>query len=101
MNVIIALCGAFLFLLLIAGCVLKIGRDSLCSSVTSTVPNVTKCNNTQKRHCQNELLKMSDLMLVAFFCKSCEDAQNKSWTSPFKGESFYKSLFKAEVNRLL
>ncbi|CAG04604.1 unnamed protein product [Tetraodon nigroviridis] len=68
MNVIIALSGAFLFFLLVTGCVLKIGRDSLCSSVTSVVPNVT----------------------------SCENAQNKSWASPIKGGRFYNSLLKAE-----
>uniref|UniRef100_H3D654 Transmembrane protein 179Ba n=1 Tax=Tetraodon nigroviridis TaxID=99883 RepID=H3D654_TETNG len=69
MNVIIALSGAFLFFLLVTGCVLKIGRDSLCSSVTSVVPNVT----------------------------SCENAQNKSWASPIKGGRFYNSLLKAET----
>ncbi|TNM93764.1 hypothetical protein fugu_001940 [Takifugu bimaculatus] len=69
MSVIVGLCGAFLFFLLITGCMLKIGRDSLCSSVTSTVPNIT----------------------------SCEEAQTKSWSSPLKGERFYNRLLKAET----
>lgn len=70
MNVIIALCGAFLFFLLITGCVLKIGRDSLCTSVTSIVPNVTRCNNTPKQSFLNELLKMYVLMLISLFVKA-------------------------------
>ncbi|XP_022065875.1 transmembrane protein 179B [Acanthochromis polyacanthus] len=69
MNLIVAVCGVFLFFLLISGCMLKIGRDSLCNSVTQTVPNIT----------------------------SCEDAQTKKWSSPLKGGSFYNSLHKAET----
>lgn len=69
MNLIIAACGAFLFFLLISGCMLKIGRDTLCHSVTSNVPNVT----------------------------SCEAAQSKQWVSPVKGGRFYNSLYKAET----
>lgn len=35
-------CGAFLFFLLVTGCILKIGRDSLCNSLIQNVPNVTR-----------------------------------------------------------
>lgn len=69
MNLIVAVCGAFLFFLLVTGCMLKIGRDSLCNSVTQAVPNIT----------------------------SCEDAQTKQWVSPIKGGRFYNSLYKAET----
>lgn len=69
MNLIVAVCGVFLFFLLISGCMLKIGRDSLCNSVTQTVPNITRC----------------------------EDAQSRKWASPLKGGRFYNSLHKAET----
>ncbi|XP_008303904.1 transmembrane protein 179B [Stegastes partitus] len=69
MNLIVAVCGVFLFFLLISGCMLKIGRDSLCNSVMQTVPNIT----------------------------SCEDAQTRKWVSPIKGGRFYNSLQKAET----
>lgn len=41
-NGIMVVCGAFLFFLLVTGCILKIGRDSLCNSVIQNVPNVTR-----------------------------------------------------------
>ncbi|XP_058482293.1 transmembrane protein 179B [Solea solea] len=69
MNLIVAMCGVFLFFLLITGCMLKIGRDSLCNSITSAVPNVTRC----------------------------EEAQTRKWVSPLNGERFYNSLHKAET----
>ncbi|KAM9335897.1 transmembrane protein 179B [Symphorus nematophorus] len=69
MNLIIAVCGAFLFFLLITGCMLKIGRDTLCNSVIHAVPNITRC----------------------------EEAQNVKWASPLKGARFYNSLQKAET----
>lgn len=69
MNLIVAVCSVFLFFLLITGCMLKIGRDSLCNSITSAVPNVTRC----------------------------EDAQMRKWVSPLNGEQFYSSLHKAET----
>ncbi|XP_039996266.1 transmembrane protein 179B [Xiphias gladius] len=69
MNLMVALCGVFLFFLLITGCMLKIGRDSLCNSVVHTVPNITRC----------------------------EEAQTRKWVSPLKGERFYNSLRKAET----
>lgn len=69
MNLIIGVSGVFLFFLLITGCMLKIGRDSLCNSIIHSVPNITRC----------------------------EDAQAKKWASPLKGEKFYNSLYKAET----
>ncbi|XP_026155214.1 transmembrane protein 179B [Mastacembelus armatus] len=70
MNLIVAVCGVFLFFLLITGCMLKIGRDSLCSSVMQTVPNITRC----------------------------DDAETRKWASPLKGGWFYNSLHKAETS---
>ncbi|XP_034080535.1 transmembrane protein 179B [Gymnodraco acuticeps] len=69
MNLTIAVNGVFLFFLLITGCMLKIGRDSLCNSVLQNVPNITRC----------------------------EEAQDRNWVSPLKGERFYNSLYKAET----
>ncbi|KAM4612097.1 transmembrane protein 179B isoform 1-T1 [Polymixia lowei] len=69
MNLTLAVCGVFLFFLLISGCILKIGRDSLCNSVMQTVPNITRC----------------------------EEAQSRTWVSPFNGVQFYTSLHKAET----
>ncbi|XP_032367497.1 transmembrane protein 179B [Etheostoma spectabile] len=70
MNLIIAVSGVFLFFLLITGCMLKIGRDSLCNSVIQNVHNVTRC----------------------------EEAQARKWVSPLNGERFYSSLHKAETS---
>lgn len=50
MNMIVAVCGAFLFFLLITGCMLKIGRDSLCNSVMQSVPNITRWNRHTHTH---------------------------------------------------
>lgn len=69
LNLIVAICGVFLFFLLITGCMLKIGREQLCNSVLTTVPNVT----------------------------SCEDAQTRNWASPLKAGRFYNSIVKAET----
>ncbi|XP_061525098.1 transmembrane protein 179B isoform X1 [Phycodurus eques] len=44
MNGAVIVCGVVLFFLLISGCMLKIGRDALCDSVTRGVPNVTRCS---------------------------------------------------------
>ncbi|XP_075943035.1 transmembrane protein 179B-like [Anarhichas minor] len=68
MNLIIAVSGFFLFFLLITGCVVKIGRDSLCNSVIQSVPNIT----------------------------SCEEAQTRKWVSPIRGGRFYIGLHDAE-----
>ncbi|XP_053717027.1 transmembrane protein 179B isoform X1 [Synchiropus splendidus] len=69
MNVMVGVCGVALFFLLISGCMLKIGRDSLCDSVLARVPNITRC----------------------------EDAQSSTWASPLDGKRFFDSLHKAEV----
>lgn len=103
-NVIVALCGAFLFFLLVTGCVLKMGRDSLCSSVTSVVPNVTRWSNPPKTvFFLNESFKNERFNAAfSFFpLQSCQDAQNRTWSKPLKGERFYSSLLKAEVNTLM
>lgn len=46
-NGIMVVCGAFLFFLLVSGCILKIGRDSLCNSLIQNVPNVTRLDHTR------------------------------------------------------
>ncbi|XP_016143482.1 transmembrane protein 179B-like [Sinocyclocheilus grahami] len=68
MNVTLGLSGVFLFLLLVTGCILKIGRDRLCDSVIQTAKNVTRC----------------------------EEAQNKPWLSPINVSQFYSRLHSAE-----
>ncbi|XP_053717028.1 transmembrane protein 179B isoform X2 [Synchiropus splendidus] len=70
MNVMVGVCGVALFFLLISGCMLKIGRDSLCDSVLARVPNITRC----------------------------EDAQSSTWASPLDGKRFFDSLHKAETS---
>lgn len=56
MNMVIIMCGAFLFFLLISGCILKIGRDSLCRTVINTVPNATRWDTcTPYSHIQGML----------------------------------------------
>ncbi|XP_041723792.2 transmembrane protein 179B-like isoform X2 [Coregonus clupeaformis] len=67
LNVTLVLCGVFLFFLLVTGCVLKMGRDSLCDSVLHTVPNITRC----------------------------EEAQSRTWISPYTGTQFYTGLYNA------
>ncbi|KAG1940629.1 transmembrane protein 179B [Pimephales promelas] len=51
-----------------SGCILKIGRDSLCFSVLHNVPSIT----------------------------SCEDAENKTWAHPYTGNQFYTGLYSTE-----
>ncbi|XP_068569903.1 uncharacterized protein [Cebidichthys violaceus] len=68
-NLIIAVSSFFLFFLLITGCVLKIGRDTLCNSIIQNVHDIT----------------------------SCEEAQTRKWVSPISGERFYNSLYDAET----
>ncbi|CAL8241689.1 unnamed protein product [Merluccius merluccius] len=69
MTLTLGMCGVFLFFLLISGCILKIGRDSLCNSVMKAVDNIT----------------------------SCEQAQDHTWAAPFDGHQFYSRLHKAET----
>ncbi|KAK6477745.1 transmembrane protein 179B-like [Huso huso] len=65
----LALAASFLFFLLISGCILNIGLNSLCQSITTA----------------------KDL-------KSCQDAQSKNWSEPYKASQFYTSLHNAEVS---
>ncbi|XP_019898653.1 transmembrane protein 179B isoform X2 [Esox lucius] len=67
LNVTLVLCGVFLFFLLVTGCVLTIGRDTLCESVTQSVPRVN----------------------------SCQEAQNRTWLKPYIGTQFYTGLHTA------
>uniref|UniRef100_A0A8C7DD78 Transmembrane protein 179Ba n=1 Tax=Oncorhynchus kisutch TaxID=8019 RepID=A0A8C7DD78_ONCKI len=70
LNVTLVVCGVFLFFLLVTGCVLKVGRDFLCDSVLHAVPNVTRC----------------------------EQAQSRTWISPYTGTQFYTGLYNAGVS---
>ncbi|XP_068164351.1 transmembrane protein 179B [Antennarius striatus] len=70
MNVMLVLSGVFLFFLLVTGCMLKIGRDTLCKSIVNAVPNIT----------------------------SCEAAESLQWVSPLNGQKFYSNLYKAETS---
>ncbi|KAF7664272.1 hypothetical protein LDENG_00181780 [Lucifuga dentata] len=69
LNLTLGVYGLFLFFLLITGCILKIGRDSFCTLIIHTVPNITRC----------------------------EEAQTRKWASPLRGDNFYSSLLKAET----
>ncbi|XP_007254247.3 transmembrane protein 179B [Astyanax mexicanus] len=68
LNLSIGACGLLLFFLLVSGCVLKIGRDTLCLSVLHNVPSIS----------------------------NCEEAQNRTWASPYTGNQFYTGLYSAE-----
>ncbi|XP_008434124.1 transmembrane protein 179B [Poecilia reticulata] len=69
LNVMVFVSGIFLFFLLITGCMLKIGRDSLCDSILQTVTGV----------------------------KSCDEVQSKTWVSPIQGTKIYTNLHKSET----
>ncbi|XP_034020233.1 transmembrane protein 179B [Thalassophryne amazonica] len=69
MTLTVGVCGVFLFFLLITGCILKIGRDSLCASIVQNVGNISRC----------------------------EQAQNISWGPSLHGKQFYSSLHRAET----
>ncbi|XP_062868200.1 transmembrane protein 179B [Trichomycterus rosablanca] len=68
LSVSVGLCGLFLILLIISGCVIRIGRDSLCLSVLHNVPSIS----------------------------TCEEVQNRTWSSPYTGSQFYTELSSAE-----
>ncbi|KAJ8266181.1 hypothetical protein GJAV_G00126880 [Gymnothorax javanicus] len=68
LNVTLGVCGLFLFLLLVSGCVLRIGRDQLCVSVLSSASLLT----------------------------SCEQAENETWAQPYRGDQFYSGLHNTE-----
>ncbi|XP_036381656.1 transmembrane protein 179B [Megalops cyprinoides] len=67
-NVTLGVCGVFLFLLLVSGCILRIGRDRLCLSVLHNVPSIA----------------------------SCAEAESKTWMRPGNGGQFYTWLHSAE-----
>ncbi|XP_062372294.1 transmembrane protein 179B [Sardina pilchardus] len=68
LNVTLGMCGVFLFFLLISGCVLKIGRDKLCKSLTQPLFN------------------------------RCDVAQDYPWAPPYSGSKFYSNLQSAETS---
>ncbi|XP_032438041.1 transmembrane protein 179B [Xiphophorus hellerii] len=68
LNVMVFVSGIFLFFLLITGCMLKIGRDSLCDSIHSVTG-----------------------------VKSCDEVQSKTWVSPLQGTRIYTNLHKSET----
>uniref|UniRef100_A0A3B5L7N6 Transmembrane protein 179Ba n=1 Tax=Xiphophorus couchianus TaxID=32473 RepID=A0A3B5L7N6_9TELE len=70
LNVMVFVSGIFLFFLLITGCMLKIGRDSLCASILRT---------------------------VFFLFSSCDEVQSKNWVSPLQGTRIYTNLHKSET----
>ncbi|XP_037532541.1 transmembrane protein 179B [Nematolebias whitei] len=69
MNLILVISGIFLFFLLVTGCVLKVGRDSLCASIKKALETIS----------------------------SCDQAQSKKWADPIQGDKFYNNLHKAET----
>ncbi|XP_043913007.1 transmembrane protein 179B [Protopterus annectens] len=67
MNFYFACCGIFVFFLLICSCILQVGFDKLCTSIL-----------------ENKEIK------------SCSDAQQKSWATPYKGSLFYTNIYSAK-----
>ncbi|XP_063058255.1 transmembrane protein 179B [Engraulis encrasicolus] len=67
-NAMLMVCGIVVFFLLVSGCVLRVGREHLCLHILQTVPSLT----------------------------SCEEAQNKTWSSPYNGSQFSSGLHRAE-----
>ncbi|KAJ6634095.1 hypothetical protein lerEdw1_014147 [Lerista edwardsae] len=65
----LALSAGVLFFLLISACILRVGMDTLCSSIHKSVAAV-----------------------------SCQEAQHSSWVRPYDGEKFYDNLYTAEVS---
>ncbi|XP_012695568.2 transmembrane protein 179B isoform X2 [Clupea harengus] len=70
LNMTLVLCGAVVFFLLVSGCVLRIGREHLCISILQTLPSLS----------------------------SCEEAENKTWASPYFGNQFSSELHRAEMS---
>ncbi|KAI5096646.1 transmembrane protein 179B [Silurus meridionalis] len=68
LNVSLLVCGLLLLFLLVSGCILRTGRDSLCLSVLYNSSSIS----------------------------SCKEAQNMTWSSPYIGSEFYTELHSAE-----
>uniref|UniRef100_A0AAY5EU14 Transmembrane protein 179B n=1 Tax=Electrophorus electricus TaxID=8005 RepID=A0AAY5EU14_ELEEL len=45
LNVSLGMCGLLMFLLLVSGCIVRIGRDSLCLSALHNVPSISRCSH--------------------------------------------------------
>ncbi|XP_062391357.1 transmembrane protein 179B-like isoform X2 [Sardina pilchardus] len=67
-NITLGMSGLLMFLLIISGCVLKIGRDKLCESLP--LPQFNRC----------------------------EDAQTAQWDVSKSGSRFYSLLLSAEIS---
>ncbi|KAJ7996778.1 hypothetical protein DPEC_G00240550 [Dallia pectoralis] len=68
LNVTLGVCLKIVFFLTVSGCILRIGRDSLCLSVLHNVPSINRC----------------------------EEAENTTWIRPYDGSQFYEGLYSAE-----
>ncbi|KAL2094724.1 hypothetical protein ACEWY4_009443 [Coilia grayii] len=68
LNVTLMVCVVVVFFLLVSGCVLRIGREHLCLHILQTLPSLF----------------------------SCEEAENKTWASPYDGSQFSSGLHRAE-----
>ncbi|XP_078393657.1 transmembrane protein 179B-like, partial [Cetorhinus maximus] len=62
--------GACLFLLLVSGCLLRVGLDTFCRSILAE-PGIVK---------------------------SCSGAERLNWTSPYNGSTFYQNFTSAETS---
>ncbi|XP_027894749.1 transmembrane protein 179B isoform X1 [Xiphophorus couchianus] len=82
LNVMVFVSGIFLFFLLITGCMLKIGRDSLCASILRTVTDVKRC---------------SPFPPLVRNQTGCDEVQSKNWVSPLQGTRIYTNLHKSET----
>ncbi|XP_053505173.1 transmembrane protein 179B [Ictalurus furcatus] len=68
LNVSLGVCVLLLLFHLVSGCILRVGRDSLCLSVLHNNSSIS----------------------------SCKEAQNMTWSSPYIGSEFYTELHSAE-----
>ncbi|XP_020665910.3 transmembrane protein 179B [Pogona vitticeps] len=64
----LALTAIILFFLMVSGCILRVGMDTLCNSIQKAVA-----------------------------ATSCQEAQHRPWVQPYHAERFYDNLYTAEA----
>nr|XP_025037973.1 transmembrane protein 179B isoform X2 [Pelodiscus sinensis] len=71
LTVNLAISAVILFFLLVSACILRVGMDTLCSSILQTRA-----------------------------VKSCQEAQHVTWSPQYNAARFYDNLYSAECNEL-
>ncbi|XP_044305269.1 transmembrane protein 179B [Varanus komodoensis] len=64
----VAIAAAVLFFLLVSGCILRVGMDTLCAAIVQSSA-----------------------------AASCQEAQRRPWVHPYRAEKFYDNLYTAEA----